>query len=611
MSRNLFRDAFQKYETVTLDYQIPIWKEGTNKDGILKRITLRDFFASDLIQSVLDPPNWAVAPLTVTGSHTHNIAGYTITLQNGTYTLSNNVDFRVLGQQFLPNATNDNTLTQILGIDTVSGEIKWSNLSNITGNFFDKVLDNSDDITQGATNLFLTPAERAKIGYLTITQAVDLDQIEIDVALNNAKVSNITTNLSTTYAATTVTVTSSDGTDATINEANGATAGMLSAAKYNEIVANTAKVSNATHTGDVAGATTLTAQATMISGKSLNAGLAGTEEVLINNAGTLEKTTVADIAALFSFTLTNGNGTTASGTAVDLGGTLSSNAIINGNSNELELGTAGSNLSYFKVNSTQGQEIYSVPTQGLTIDKNPGGISALMETPSTGEYSNFEFHAGNLQLKANGSSGAIYSDLLMTYNTFELRQFAAGYTSATGIILSSSAGYYFTDGRPTPVGFEYAADYSAGFTARSLVDKDYVDGQISSISLTNGQIFVGDVSNIAQSVAMSGDVAIDNTGLTTIQPDSVTYDKMQDISQAALLGNDNPAGGTVNEIPIIDQYLSAGVVTALLENTSNWDINGNYIGTAISGTFQGQSHYDGNYWFTAVADNVWIRLIRG
>jgi len=130
-------------------------------------------------------------------------------------------------------------------------------------------------------------------------------------------------------------------------------------------------------------------------------------------------------------------------------------------------------------------------------------------------------------------------------------------------------------------------------------------------SLNNGEVFVGNASNEATSVAMSGDVAITNAGVTTIQSDAVTYDKMQDTTQAALLGNDNPAGGTVNEIPIVDQYLATGTVTALLENTSNWDVNGNYTGASITATYQGQSHYDGNYWFTAVADNVWIRLIRG
>lgn len=136
--------------------------------------------------------------------------------------------------------------------------------------------------------------------------------------------------------------------------------------------------------------------------------------------------------------------------------------------------------------------------------------------------------------------------------------------------------------------------------------------QLSSTTpaLNNGEIYVGDASNAAQSVAMSGDVAISNTGATTIQSDSVTYDKMQDTTQAALLGNQS-GSGTVGEIPIVEQYLTTGTVTALLENTSNWNINGVYTGTSITGTYQGQSHYDNNYYFTAVDDNLWIRLIRG
>jgi hypothetical protein len=67
----------------------------------------------------------------------------------------------------------------------------------------------------------------------------------------------------------------------------------------------------------------------------------------------------------------------------------------------------------------------------------------------------------------------------------------------------------------------------------------------------------------------------------------------------------NTTGGSAS------QYLSAGAVATLLETTTNWDVNGNYTGASITGTLQGQSHYNGNYWFTAVADNTWIRLIRG
>jgi len=137
-----------------------------------------------------------------------------------------------------------------------------------------------------------------------------------------------------------------------------------------------------------------------------------------------------------------------------------------------------------------------------------------------------------------------------------------------------------------------------------------ISGGGGTPALNNGEVFVGNSSNEAASVPMSGDVAIVTSGATTIQSDSVTYDKMQDTTQAALLGNQSGAG-TVGEIPIVEAYIPAGTARTLLETITNWDINGVYTGTTITGTFQGQSHYNANYWFTAVADNDWIRLIRG
>jgi hypothetical protein len=64
--------------------------------------------------------------------------------------------------------------------------------------------------------------------------------------------------------------------------------------------------------------------------------------------------------------------------------------------------------------------------------------------------------------------------------------------------------------------------------------------------------------------------------------------------------------------PIISAYIvSGGTVANLLEDTANWDIDGIYIGTTITGTYQGQKHYNSGYFFEAIADNVFIRLIRG
>lgn len=60
----------------------------------------------------------------------------------------------------------------------------------------------------------------------------------------------------------------------------------------------------------------------------------------------------------------------------------------------------------------------------------------------------------------------------------------------------------------------------------------------------------------------------------------------------------------------IPAYITDVPTMALLENTANWDIDGVYTGTAITGTFQGQKHYDAAYFFEAVQDNIWIRYPR-
>ena len=68
---------------------------------------------------------------------------------------------------------------------------------------------------------------------------------------------------------------------------------------------------------------------------------------------------------------------------------------------------------------------------------------------------------------------------------------------------------------------------------------------------------------------------------------------------------------TANSTIITAYITSGGTMANLLENTSNWDINGVYTGSTITGTFQGQKHYNPDYFFEAVDDNLFIRLIRG
>jgi len=87
-----------------------------------------------------------------------------------------------------------------------------------------------------------------------------------EIVANSLKNTNVTTNLSAgTRTATTIDVNSSDGTNATLVEADTTNAGILGSDKWDEIVANTAKVSyvKTNVKGHVAhGATAGTARAT-------------------------------------------------------------------------------------------------------------------------------------------------------------------------------------------------------------------------------------------------------------------------------------------------------------------------------------------------------------
>ena len=90
------------------------------------------------------------------------------------------------------------------------------------------------------------------------------------------------------------------------------------------------------------------------------------------------------------------------------------------------------------------------------------------------------------------------------------------------------------------------------------------------------------------------------------------------ISSSNLSGSTNRlvqvnSGGTITATTeIISAYISsASTAATLLDNNSNWDINGIYTGTTITGTYQGQKHYNSNYFYEAIQDNFFIRLIRG
>lgn len=63
--------------------------------------------------------------------------------------------------------------------------VRFVDLSDImiaAANAFDSTTEDADDIDEGSTHLFLVSAERSKLGYITITGAVNLDNLNTRVA---------------------------------------------------------------------------------------------------------------------------------------------------------------------------------------------------------------------------------------------------------------------------------------------------------------------------------------------------------------------------------------------------------------------------------------------
>lgn len=134
-------------------------------------------------------------------------------------------------------------------------------------------------------------------------------------------------------------------------------------------------------------------------------------------------------------------------------------------------------------------------------------------------------------------------------------------------------------------------------------------GTTPSLYLPETYMFIGNTYSYAIGRVLSGDVKNDYTGVMTIQPGVVSYSKMQTMTQKAVLGTTNVSGGNVTELPLYNSYISIGSQSTALENASNWT-GVSYTGPTITGTFQGQNHYDGTYFYTAVDDNLWIRFSR-
>jgi hypothetical protein len=135
-------------------------------------------------------------------------------------------------------------------------------------------------------------------------------------------------------------------------------------------------------------------------------------------------------------------------------------------------------------------------------------------------------------------------------------------------------------------------------------------GTTPSLYLPENYFWIGNTHSYAYPRLLSGDIYSDYTGSITIGTGKVSYSKIQQVSQKALLGSSNPMGGPVEEIPIIDSFIDIATASVYLGSASSWSKT-QYVGSSITDTFQGQFHVSDSFLYTAVDDNLWVRMPRG
>ena len=192
------------------------------------------------------------------------------------------------------------------------------------------------------------------------------------------------------------------------------------------------------------------------------------------------------------------------------------------------------------------------------------------------------------------------------------------YNSATGIITLSGTGSVngnIITGFSTSVGGAFLPLSGGTVTGATFFTSALTVNLLTVTGNTILNNITGNTLNITGSTRLAGVTGntLNVTGsatLSTLTASTLTLTSLTGSTDRIVQVN---SGGTVSaSVNIISAYISsASTAASQLSNGSNWDLYGVYTGTSITGTSMGQKHYDDNYFYEAVADNSFIRLIRG
>jgi hypothetical protein len=258
------------------------------------------------------------------------------------------------------------------------------------------------------------------------------------------------------------------------------------------------------------------------------------------------------------------------GTSINAGGFLSLQAHANGARPIWQLGSW--------IGSAAGTTSTNYGTRLDATGYRIGALSTLQNSNTVAFE--IDFTSNNIKFYQSGSSTVI-----TTSQGFDV-------LGGGDLTLNSSAGNIYNY-KPTRFG-----DTSGIYTPIARVDIQAGTTSVPQLRLRSG---------VAPTTPAAGDIYND-TGIFTFQGGLKVSNQAGTGDRIVQVDSTGLQSATVN---INYGWISDTTTINDLINPANWDITGNYIGAAITGTYQDQRYYDGNYFYWAVADNEFIRMIRG
>ena len=422
-----------------------------------------------------------------------------------------------------------------------------------------------------ALGLKATLASPTFTGTIAIPNVANL---ETAVVANTAKVTNVSTNLATTTSTTTAIITSSDGTDATIPVATTSVGGVMSKAIFDQHTANVAKVSNATHTGDVTGGTALTIATDAVDIAMLSAtGTASSSTFLrgdntwVTPTDTNTEYTKASFDLDHLFTLVDAAADTSEHLGTFTGGTISDSVTIKAALQALET---------------------AVETKGVTA-----GSSSIVTvgTIGTGTWQGTAIATAYIADDAiTGAKIALFDDSLAATTTHFLIADGTDYSSfvLSGDVTCTNAGVVTV--ADDAIDSEHYTDGSIDHVhlAADCIDGDNIqDDVINSEHIAAASI---DNEHLADDAVDSDELAAGAIDTAHIGDDQVTADKLANSINTAIAANTAKAtnvstnlSATANGTSLTVESSDGTNVALPAATTSAWGIMSDDQATKLDG----------------------------